>query len=170
MPGARKLQIAMDQLTFSDDLRRVEISELELTTASSSSLRVRLRANQARVSGLAPWARSPRLSALGRFAILTALGTALWLGASLLVRTRRTEPRELPTATVTPYERAWGLLAYLLFAVPGAAMAATVISLDQAQAEPLAYAGVGLLGAVALTLVAWLLPRAPKITGSLRTF
>ncbi|HYQ14801.1 MAG TPA: hypothetical protein VEQ58_03560, partial [Polyangiaceae bacterium] len=143
---------------------RVEISALDLT--ADSSLRVRLRASHARVSGLAPWSRSPRLSSLARFAILAALGVVLWLGASLLLRPGGAGAP--PTPSAVPAERAWRLLGYLLFALPGAVVAAVVISLDQAQAAPLAYAAAGLLGAFALGLVALLLPRIPRIAGSFR--
>ncbi|HYP91465.1 MAG TPA: hypothetical protein VEQ59_25030 [Polyangiaceae bacterium] len=157
MPGSRKVRLAMEELTFSDDLRRVDIRALELF--AESSLRVRLRAKDARVRGLAPWSRSPRLSALGRFAILAALGVVLWLGASLLLRPRTAERRVAP-------ERVWRAVGYSLFAVPGAVVAAVVISLDQAEAAPLTYAWAGLLGAVALGVVALLLARIPQIAGS----
>jgi hypothetical protein len=158
MPGARKAQLAMDRLQFSEDLRRVEISALELSLASS--LRVRLRADRATVSGLAPWSRSPRLSPFARFGLLSALGAMLWLGVSMVVRARRGPPRE-PVRSA----RSLRSVGYVLFAVPGAVVAAAVISLDQAQAAPSAYAGAGLLGAVALGLVAWIASRAPQITG-----
>lgn len=158
MPGARKAQLAMARLQFSEDLRRVEISALELSL--TSSLRVRLRADRATVSGLAPWSRSPRLSALGRFGLLSALGGVLWLGVSMLVRARPGPPRE-PARS----DRVLRWVGYVLFAAPGAVVAAAVISLDQAQAAPSTYAAAGLLGAVALGLVAWIAARAPQITG-----
>lgn len=158
MPGARQARLSMDQLRFSDDLRRVEISALELSLASS--LRVRLRAERASVSGLAPWSRSPRLTPLARFSLLTALGGILWLGASLLVRQSGAAP-----SRPAPAGRALRSLAYGLFAAPGAAMAAVIISLDQAQAAPPTYAGAALLGAALLGLVAWIAARAPQMTG-----
>jgi hypothetical protein len=158
MPGARKAQLAMDRLQFSDDLRRVEISGLELSLASS--LRVKLRAQRATVSGLAPWSRSPRLSPFGRFGLLAGLGAVLWLGVSLLVRPRPRPPRD-PARTA----RLLRWLGYLLFAAPGAVVAAAVISLDQVQAAPSTYAAAGLAGAATLGLVAWIAARAPQITG-----
>jgi hypothetical protein len=167
MPGARTVQLGMGQLTFSDDLRTVEIKALELSAASS--LRVRLRADTARVSGLAPWSRSARLSPLARFAVLAALGVVLWLGACLLLRPGQGAAGATgATGATGPGARVWRLLGYLLFASPGAVAAAAVISLDQAQAAPGAYAGAGALGGAALGLVALLLARFPRIYGYFR--
>jgi hypothetical protein len=166
MPGAAAVQLSMGQLTFSDDLRKVEISALDLS--ANSSLRVRLRAGSARVSGLAPWSRSPRLSSLGRFAMLAALGVVLWLGASVLLRPRQTRADE-PAPGVASGRVRRGL-GYLLFASPGAVIAAVVISLDQARAAPLTYASAGVLGVLALGLVALLLARFPRICSSFQAF
>jgi hypothetical protein len=165
MPGARKARLAMNGLVFSDDLRRVEISALELTLPGTPP--VRLRADHARVSGFSPWSRSPRLSVLARLLLLTGLGVALWLGASLLVRPDpRNEPRVEPSVSA----RLGRAAVYLLFALPGALASGAVISLDQAQAAPLAYSAAGGLGLAALALVAWVLRRAPQIAGYFRTF
>jgi len=159
MPGARAVQLSMRNLTFSDDLRQVAIGALELS--AKGSLRVRLRAGSARVSGLAPWSRSPRLSSLGRFAMLVGLGVVLWAGTSLAFR--------LPPGAAEPVadgtrERARRWLSYLLFALPGAVSAAVVISLDQARAAPVAYASAGGVGALAVGLVAVLLARFARIS------
>jgi hypothetical protein len=168
MPGARSVQLGMGQLTFSDDLRRVEIRALEISAASS--LRVRLRADTARVSGLAPWSRSPRLSPLGRFTMLAALGVVLWLSASLLLRPPTRVDRRSAVDRGDTSGRFWRWGGYLLFGSPGAVIAAAVIALDQAQAAPLAYAGAGVLGGVALGLVALLLARFPRICSSFQGF
>lgn len=164
MPGAPKLQLAMSELTFSDDLRQVEISGLEASLASS--LRVRLRATQARVVGLAPWTRSPRLSAPGRWAVLTALAFALWASAVLLVPLQSAQP----VSDANPSPRRGRPLAYLLFAAPGAAAAATIIALDQAQAMPTTYAAAGLAGVAVLALVGRLALRARQLPVLSRIF
>lgn len=166
MPGARKAQLLMDNLVFSDDLRRVEITALELTLPSTP--RVRLRADRARVAGLAPWTRSPRLPAGTRLAALSALGAALWLAAVALVRV--SEPASLELEGSPRAARAWRVGGHLLRAAPGAVLAGAVISLDQAQAPPLEYAGAGALGILAVALVAWVLVRAPRFAGRIRTF
>ena len=166
MPGAHGVQLAMDELTFSDDLRRVEIRALELT--ATRSLRVRLRAGRARVSGLAPWSRSPRLSSLSRFATLLTLGGVLWLSTSLLLRRGRAVSGQAPPPAAG--EGVWRLVGYGLFAMPGAVVAGLVISLDQARAAPTAYTSAALVGALMLGLVAVLVPRAPRIFGSFRAF
>jgi hypothetical protein len=158
MPGARAVQLSMRQLTFSDDLRQVEIGALDLS--ANGSLRVRLRAASARVSGLAPWSRSPRLSSLGRFAMLVGLGVVLWVAASVAFRLPR--PAGEPLAD-SKLDRAGRWLGYLLFAIPGAVSAAVVISLDQARAAPMTYASAGGLGVLALGLVVLLLARFPRI-------
>jgi hypothetical protein len=181
MPGVRQVQVAMRDLTFSDDLREVDIVGLDLTAARA--LRVHLIAGRARIAGLAPWSRSPRLTPLARFGLLAALGAALWLGASLAFRPR--DPQSKPKSefgselTPTPPEgtvqgprgnRLLAGLASVLFAVPGAAVAAGVISFDQDRAAPLAYASAGLLGLAALGLLRLLVRAAPRIFRSFSEF
>ena len=162
MPGVRSVQVAMGQLTFSDDLRQVQIAGLELT--ATRSLRVHLEAGTARITGIAPWSRSPRLSPLGRFAMLSALGAALWLAANLFWRPLRPAA---PPPSARPWRR---LLGGLLLTVPGAIVAAAFISLDQDRAAPLAYTGAALLGIVALWLLGLLARGAPQIFGSFQAF
>jgi hypothetical protein len=164
MPGVRSVQVAMRELTFSDDLRRVEIAGLDLVAARA--LRVHLQAGTARIAGLAPWSRSPLLSPLARFAILAALGAALWLAASLLWRPLGSEPGQ-----ATGRGRWWRRLAGgLLLASPGAVVAAGFISLDQDRAAPLAYASAALLGVATLWLLGLLARRVPQIFSSFRAF
>ena len=163
VPGVRSVELALRELTFSDDLRRVEIVGLDVTAARA--LRVHLHAGTARIAGLAPWSRSPLLSPLGRFAILSALGAVLWLAAGLLWRPQprlgsATHPRK-------PWRR---LLGGLLLTVPGAVVATVFISLDQDRAAPVAYLSAALLGTVALWLLGLLGRRLPQIFGSFRAF
>lgn len=158
MPGAKTVQLAMAELTFSDDLRRVEMKELELSAASA--LRVHLRAKSARVSGLAPWSRSARLSPLGRWTLLALLGAVLWLGAGWLWA--RANARRAGVAPAS--ERASRWLGGLLFAAPGAAAALVVIWLDQAQAAPPTYALAAVVELGGLGLAAALAARFPRIT------
>ena len=169
MPGVRSVQVAMRELTFSDDLRGVDIVGLELSAARA--LRVHLVAGHARVAGLAPWSRSPRLSPLQRFAVLAALGAALWFGASLAWRPNPTAPPE-PTSPShrQPRGRWLSLLAGLLFAVPGAVVAAGFISLDQDRAPPLAYGSAALLGLAALGALQLGARRVPQIFSSFTAF
>jgi len=169
MPGVRSVQVAMRELTFSDDLRGVDIVGLELT--AERALRVHLVAGRARITGLAPWSRSPRLTPLMRFALLAALGAALWLAASLAWRTppaRPTQPATADGAARGPRWLVW--LASLLFAVPGAVVAAAVITFDQERAAPAAYAGAALLGLAALALVRLVVRLAPRIFSSFSAF
>jgi hypothetical protein len=175
MPGVRSIQVAMRELTFSDDLRRVDVVGLELTAARALS--VHLVAGRARIAGLAPWSRSPRLTPLGRFAILAALGAALWLAASLVwgsaakpAKVAADSP-EVSQGAPDKRGRPWlGLLATLVLAVPGAVVAAGFISLDQERAAPLAYASAALVGLVALALVRLLVWRVPRIFTSFSAF
>lgn len=165
MPGVPSVRVAMDDLRFSDDLRRVQIAALELTAARS--LRVSLRAGSARVTGLAPWSRSPRLSSLGRLLTLGALGVALW-AATLLLRGR---PAPDPPSFSGPRARRLRWLGHLLFALPGAVTAAAFVSLDQERAAPGAYVVAALAGALAVFLVFQVLRRrAPQILSSFRSF
>ena len=168
MPGVRAIRVAMRELTFSDDLRRVDIVGLELDAARA--LRVHLVAGGARIVGLAPWSRSPRLSPLGRFAILIALGGAMWLAAALAWAPRFERAPPASAAGTGPGGRAKGLLAMLALAVPGAIVAAGFISLDQERAAPAAYAGAALAGFLALSLVRLLAWRVPKIFSSFNGF
>lgn len=174
MPGVQAIQVAMRELTFSDDLRRVDIVGLELTAARA--LRVHLVAGRARIAGLAPWSRSSRLTAWGRFAILGALGAALWLAATLgwssasrsVAGATSSAPAALDAGQRGP--RWLGMLATLVVAVPGAVVAAGFITLDQERADPAAYAGAALLGLVALGLVRLLAWRVPRIFSSFNGF
>jgi hypothetical protein len=161
MPGVRAAQVAMRELRFSDDLRRVEIAGLDLS--ATRWLKVRLRADTARVAGLAPWSRSPRLSPLLRFGVLTALGLGLWLAAVLGFRVARVEAAAAPP-------RWQSLLLRLLLAAPGAVLAGGFIALDQDRAAPLTY--VAALGGAWVTLgaVVLLLRRAPRILNSFQGF
>jgi hypothetical protein len=182
MPGVRSVQVAMRELRFSDDLRRVDIAGLELTAARK--LRVHLMAGSARIAGLAPWSRSPRLTPVGRFAILAALGLSLWLAVSVGWRAPTTPARSTAAEAELAQEGAadvsrvdpkpgkpWlRLLAYSLFAVPGALVAACFISLDQDRAAPLAYGSAALLGLVALGGLRLLQQRAPRIFSSITAF
>jgi hypothetical protein len=166
MPGVRGTQVSMRELRFADDLRRVEITGLDLTAARS--LKVRLRAQQARVAGLAPWSRSPRMSPSTRFLVLTALGAGLWLAISLVFRLRApAAPPSVASPTTLLSRR---LLWRLLLAVPGAILAAGFIMLDQDQASPTAY--LAALGAALLALGALvgLLRRVPAILNYLNHF
>jgi hypothetical protein len=167
MPGVRSIDVAMRELTFADDLRRVEISGLELTAARA--LRVHLRAGSARIAGLAPWSRSPRLGPLARFAILLALGAALWLAACLGFRS--SPPIDSAAVTTTQPSARWRrTLLRLVFALPGALLAAGFISLDQDRAAPIAYLGAALLGVVAIGLLGLAARRLPRIFSSFSTF
>lgn len=167
MPGVRGAEVAMRELSFADDLRRVEIVALDLTV--SRSLKVHLSAGTARVAGLAPWSRSPRLGAWSRFGVLSGLGLALWLAANALFRLApRAEPPERPSLPPVP---AWRRqLPRLLLAAPGAVLAAGFIMLDQDRAEPVAY--LEALAAALTTLVALTLAfrRLPQIFSSFRIF
>lgn len=165
MPGARSIQVAMRELTFSDDLRRVDIVGLELRAARA--LRVHLSAGKARIVGLAPWSRSPRLGALGRFAVLLALGAGLWLAAALGFGARSAP---LPATPDRRWALARRLLSTLVLAAPGAVVAAVFISLDQERAAPLAYASAALAGLVALGLVRALAWRVPRMFSSFSAF
>jgi hypothetical protein len=167
MPGVRSVDVAMRQLTFADDLRRVDISGLEVTAARA--LKVHLQAGNARIAGLAPWSRSPRLGPLLRFAILVVLGVALWLSASLVFRP--TPPPAEPTPPLPPAgQLGRRLLLRLVFALPGAVLAAAFISLDQDRAAPAAYLGAALLGAVAMAVLGLVARRLPQIFSSFSSF
>lgn len=164
MPGVRAIEVAMHELTFSDDLRRVDIVGLDLT--AKHSLQVHLAAAHARIAGLAPWSRSPRLTAAARFTMLSALGAALWLAASIGWAARARQPAD---AAERGGVGLW-LLGRALCALPGAVAAAGFVSLDQDRAEPLAYAGAALFGVLALGGVSLLGRRLPGIFSSFKPF
>ncbi len=170
MPGVRAIQVAMHELTFSDDLRRVDIVGLDLT--AKQSMPVHLAAAHARIAGLAPWSRSPRLTAAARFAMLSALGVALWLAASLSWRARRvaTDAGGSADALNKRSRVALWLLGRVLVAMPGAVAAAGFIMLDQDRAEPLAYASAALAGVAVLVGLSLLGRRVPRIFSSFSAF
>ena len=145
MPGVAAVQVAMQSLSFSDDLRRVEIADLELSV--SRKLTVKLSAKRARISGLSPWARSAQLLPLHRFLVLAAAALCLSLAAAWWWRPATGDGEE--TA------RGQRLLRLALGALPGALAALVVIRLDQAQAPAPAYllaaaSAVASLGALAV--------------------
>ncbi len=167
MPGVRAVDVAMHELTFSEDLRRVDIVGLDLT--AKQSLHVHLAAAHARIAGLAPWSRSPRLTAAARFAILLALGAALWLVACLGWRARQRASSDVDD-DAKPGAFGMKLLGRVLFALPGAVAAARFISLDQDRAEPLAYGSAAVLGVLALGGLSLLVRRAPRVFSSFTAF
>lgn len=164
MPGVPAVKVAMRDLTFADDLRSVQIAALELR--ATRAITVTLRAGSARVVGLAPWSRSPRLSALGRFGTLLALGAALCVAGALLTR-------EPPPAGRAPTGRLRLLLVWLargLMAAPGVAAAVVFVTLDQERAEPVAYLLAAVAGAATLALgVGLVARRVPQIFNSFRS-
>jgi hypothetical protein len=164
MPGVPSVQLAMQSLSFSDDLRRVQIRGLDLT--AKRAFVVRLRARDAQISGLAPWARSARLSPFQRCGLLSAIGLALAFVASLFWR---------PAAAADPVEaekaRRWVAAARAaLGGLPGLAAAIVVITLDQDQATPAAYASAVVAGLMVLFLLFVLDRRVPKIFSSFSSF
>jgi hypothetical protein len=167
MPGVRGAKVAMRELSFADDLRRVEIVGLDLDT--SRSLKLHLRAGTARVAGLAPWSRSPRLGALARFGVLAGLGLSLWLAACVVFRLApAAEAGDRPSVAAVP---AWRrLLPRLLLAGPGAVLAAGFIMLDQERAEPVLYLAALAAALVALLALTLALRRLPQIFSSFRIF
>jgi hypothetical protein len=159
MPGVPAVKLAMQTLVFSDDLRRVQITGLDLT--ASRSLTVRLKAGSARIEGLAPWTRSARLTPLVRCAILTGLGLGLALVAALGFR----------PAPPPPPQRAW--LRVLRFAVgglPGLGAAVVVIALDQEQSPPVAYLAAWGAGSAVLLVLLAARARVAKMFSSFSTF
>lgn len=165
MPGVPAVRVAMRDLTFSDDLRNAEITALELRAARALS--VTLRAGKARIAGIAPWSRSPRLSRGGRFAVLLSLGAALWLLAAAVTRS-------VPRSDAAAAAHARPVLAWLaraLLALPGASVASVFVWLEQERAAPLAYAAAAFAGAVTLVVVVGALTRRfPQILNSFRDF
>jgi hypothetical protein len=160
MPGVPSLQLVMQSLSFSDDLRRVQISGLDLTTRRSLS--VRLRAHDARISGLAPWTRSAKLSPLVRCVILIAIALALGLLEALWWQ---------PAAHGSDGEQRWRrALRAGLGGLPGLAAAVVIITLDQEQAPVTAYVLPLVAALAALSLLLLARRHAPKIFSSFNGF
>lgn len=161
MPGVPSVQLTMQSLTFSDDLRHVQIRGLDLT--AKRALAVRLRARDAQITGLAPWARSARLSPLLRCALLLGIGLALGAAAALFWRAAGARDND--------EKRRWPDVARAALAgLPGLAAAIVVILLDQEQAQPIAYASAAGAGLLVLLLL-WLgHARLPKIFSSFSGF
>lgn len=164
MPGARGVHVAMRDLAFSDDLRRMTVNDLELT--ASKRPRLHLLVGSARIAGLAPWSRSPRLTPLERCLTLTLLGVALWLGGTVWWRPRP-RPGDAAPPRATGVERG---LAVLLLGAPSASVAATFIALDQQRAAPAAYAAVAVQAALSVWLLGLLGRRLPRIFRSFGAF
>jgi hypothetical protein len=158
MPGVAAVRVGMRELSFSDDLRRVRITGLELI--AERALRVKLTASTARISGLAPWTRSSQLSPRTRLGMLAAVGAALWLAACLAWRARA-EPVEAPP---NARWRRWLLdgRRTSLLSAPGVAIAGVVITLDQQRAALPAYGLAALAGIAALLALRLLARFAPK--------
>jgi hypothetical protein len=159
MPGVPRVQLSMSSLNFSDDLRRVHITELDLT--ARRWLSVRLRAKTAQIVGLSPWTRSPRLSPFVRCVVLGSIGLGLGLALGALWRFSSSE---------TPLRWWHRALGSALAGVPGLAAAVVVIGLDQEQAAPASYTWALAAALAALGLLAVLRWRAPKIFNSFSAF
>jgi hypothetical protein len=160
VPGVRGASLSLRDLQFADDLRRVEMSGLELHL--ERSLEVRLHVESAKVSGLAPWSRSSRLSPLERFALMSVLGLALWLAVAVGPRVR--PPRE--GATDPPLS--WQLATPVLGAIPGVVLAGGCIMLDQDRASTWAYGLLALGAASSAWSLAWLMDRGPRFLSNFR--
>lgn len=160
MPGVSAVQLAMTSLTFSDDLRRVQIEGLELS--ARRKLNVKLRAGTARISGLSPWARSAQLPALLRFSVLAAGALGLGIGASLVWGPSAAGGR--------PSRPGAGVLVASVSALPGALAALIMIALDQDQARPLAYLLITVGAVAALGALAALRPRLTKMFSAFERF
>ena len=162
MPGVPSVKLAMQTLAFSDDLRRVQITGLDLT--ASRALTVRLKADTAHIAGLAPWTRSARLAPLVRCAILTGLGLGLALVAALCWRAAQ------PSLPPHP-KRAWvRWLRFALGGLPGLAAAIVVITLDQEQSRAAAYLAALAAGVVALLALLAVRARVAKMFSSFSAF
>jgi hypothetical protein len=164
MPGVRSVQVAMRKLTFSDDLRRVEIDELQLD--AKRALSVRLRATHARIAGIAPWSRSTRLSTAGRLFVLGLLAFALWAAGAWLGA--RPKANEGDSARVARARLRW--LGVLFAGLPGAVVAVGFIVLEQEQAAPLTYVGAGAAGVAAFVGLRLLVRRMPQMFSSFDAF
>lgn len=158
MPGVGAVRLAMRELSFSDDLRRVRIVGLELM--AERALRVKLTAGTAQIAGLAPWTRSSQLSPLSRLGLLVGLGVLLSLTACLAWGAVVAPIEAVPT----PRWRRWLMEGRRtsLFSAPGVALAAAVITLDQQRASLPAYGLAALAGAGALLVLRLLARFAPK--------
>ncbi len=159
MPGVASVKLAMQTLVFSDDLRRVQITGLDLT--ASRALTVRLKAGTARIAGLAPWTRSARLAPLVRCAILTGLGLGLALVAALCWR---------PAPPPHPTKALVRGLRFALGGLPGLAAAIVVIMLDQEQSRAMAYFAALGVGVVTLLLLLVAEARIAKMFSSFKGF
>jgi hypothetical protein len=163
MPGVGSVRVAMRQLSFSEDLRGARMQGLALD--AKRSLSVHLRAEQARVTGLPLWTRSPRLSSLQRLGLLCAVGAALAFAAVLFWAPQRKAP--LDPAGVRPWA---GRAAVVVAALPGVLAAALIIALDQEGAAALSYSGPAFAAALALGALSLLLSRGPKLFSSFIAF
>jgi hypothetical protein len=164
VPGVRGASLSLRQLSFGDDLRRVEMSGLDLRV--TRSLQIRLRVHNARIAGLAPWSRSSRLSSLERFGLMSALGIALWLAAGIAPSAPESGA---PDAGARAAGAAWWMLGTLvLSAVPGVVLAGWCIMLDQDRAVPAAYALPAAGAALSIWTVGWLIERAPQFLRNFR--
>ena len=163
MPGVPSVNLVMQTLVFSDDLRRVEITGFDLT--ARRALTVHLEARRAHIAGLAPWTRSARLTPLVRCATLLALGLGLATLAALCWR----PANPAPAAVIHP-TRGW--LRWARFAVgglPGLATAMVVIALDQEQASALAYGAALAAGTTVLLALVVARGHVSKIFNSFNT-
>jgi hypothetical protein len=158
MPGVPGVQLQLKSLAFSDDLRSVHITELELQ--ARRSLAVRLRAGTARISGLSPWARSVRLSPALRFVMLTGVALGLGVAAAAVWR-------PATDASLRAWQRAGRVL---VAALPGVVAALVVVALDQEQARPLAYVSSAAAAIAALLALALLRRPAEKLFSSFKGF
>jgi hypothetical protein len=164
MPGVPSVNLVMQTLVFSDDLRRVQITGFDLT--ARRALTVRLKASNAHITGLSPWARSARLSPFVRYAILLGVGLGLATLAALCWR-----PAKPLSAVPLQPEKPW--LRRARFAVgglPGLAAAIVVIALDQEQASALAYGAALAAGAVVLLALLFARARGTKMFSSFSAF
>jgi hypothetical protein len=164
MPGVPSVNLVMQTMVFSDDLRRVQITGFDLT--ARRALTVRLKASDAHITGLAPWARSVRLAPLVRCAILLGLGLGLATLAALCWRPAR--PR---SAGPLQPEKPW--LRWARFAVgglPGLSVAMVVIALDQEQSSALGYGAALAAGAAVLFALLVARGRLDKMFSSFSSF
>jgi hypothetical protein len=164
MPGVPSVNLVMQTMVFSDDLRRVQITGFDLT--ARRALTVRLKASDAHITGLAPWARSARLAPLVRCAILLGLGLGLATLAALCWR-----PAHPPSAVPLLPEKPW--LRWARFAVgglPGLSVAIAVIALDQEQSSALGYGGALAAGVAVLFALLVARGRFSKMFSSFSSF
>jgi hypothetical protein len=163
MPGVPSVNLVMQTLVFSDDLRRVQITGFDLT--ARRALTVRLKASTAHIAGLAPWARSARLTPLVRCATLLVVGLGLATLAALYWR-----PASPPADPLQP-QKAWLRWArFAAGALPGLAAAIVVIALDQDQSSAPAYGAALAAGAALLLALLAARARAAKMFSSFSAF